>query len=176
MKYNKKEYKYYVVNINDNLIVSGWEHKEDALDHLDELLEGITTAVTSDYKIYSFNYLQAMKETYLDHIDVNNNDHWEQNINKKQDDLNVVIDIEKETKKRAKLMDQVSKMTHVNMQGHGMFSSRKDIETAQNYFYDILEKTSDSNKVYLGMAFMVFWNTLADNYVVFKKDSESEVK
>ena len=52
-----KNYKYFVVDTCDWLVVSGWEYKEDALDHLDELLEGITTAVTGDYKIYTTRYL-----------------------------------------------------------------------------------------------------------------------
>ena len=52
-----KNYKYFVVDTCDWLVVSGWEYKEDALDHLDELLEGIATAVTGDYKIYTTRYL-----------------------------------------------------------------------------------------------------------------------
>tara|TARA_R110002020_G_scaffold115516_1_gene265548 strand:- start:245 stop:466 length:222 start_codon:yes stop_codon:yes gene_type:complete len=67
--YNKKEYKYYVIDLNDNLIHSAWEYKEDALDVLDELLEGITTAVTSDYKIYSKRYLNNK-------INLNDNNNW----------------------------------------------------------------------------------------------------
>ena len=69
MKYNKKEYKYFVIDLNDNLVHSGWEFKEDALDILDELLEGLYTAITSDYKIYTKKYLK--NKIYL-----NNNNNW----------------------------------------------------------------------------------------------------
>tara|TARA_Y100001937_G_scaffold2912_1_gene3789 strand:- start:1583 stop:1807 length:225 start_codon:yes stop_codon:yes gene_type:complete len=69
MKYNKKEYKYYVIDLNDNLIHSGWYYRDDALEALDELLEGIATAVTSDYMIYSKIYLKNK-------IDLNNNNNW----------------------------------------------------------------------------------------------------
>jgi len=58
MKINR-EYKYFVVDTCDWLIVSGWEYKEDALENLDDLLEGMSTAVTGDYKIYTARYLNS---------------------------------------------------------------------------------------------------------------------
>jgi len=58
MKINR-EYKYFVVDTCDWLIVSGWEYKEDALENLDDLLEGWSTAVTGDYKIYTARHLNS---------------------------------------------------------------------------------------------------------------------
>ena len=69
MKINRN-YKYFVVDTCDWLVVSGWEYKEDALENLDDLLEGMSTAVTGDYKIYTARYLNSK--------DINpfNSDNW----------------------------------------------------------------------------------------------------
>ena len=70
MKINK-QYKYFVVDTCDWLVVSGWEYKEDALDHLDELLEGTMTAVSGDYKVYTAKYLKTLNSDYNNGIDRN---------------------------------------------------------------------------------------------------------
>ena len=72
------DYKYFVVDTCDWLIVSGWEYKGDALDHLDELLEGMSTAVTGDYRVYSARYLKSLSKSSESKlmIDPFNPDNW----------------------------------------------------------------------------------------------------
>ena len=60
-------------------------------------------------------------------------------------------------------------MELVNLEGCNLFASRKDINSAQKYFYDILESTPKENHMHLTTAFMVFWNTLSENYVIYRK-------
>jgi len=53
-KYDKKAYKFYVFNPSTNKIISAWEYKEDAKEHLQELS-------FTDLKVYTRTYLLRKK-------------------------------------------------------------------------------------------------------------------
>ena len=63
-------------------------------------------------------------------------------------------------------------MELVNIKGCNLFASRKDISSAQEYFYKVLEATPKENQFHISTAFMVFWNTLSENYVIYKKSNK----
>ena len=66
-------------------------------------------------------------------------------------------------------------MTEVKLQKLGFVSSRKSIEEAQEHFMFMLDTVKDKeDKFAMNLAFYVFWNTLADNYRIYKKEKTDE--
>ena len=63
-------------------------------------------------------------------------------------------------------------MTEVKLQKLGFVSSRESIEEAQEHFMFMLDTVKDKeDKFAMNLAFYVFWNTLADNYRIYKKET-----
>ena len=52
----------------------------------------------------------------------------------------------------------------------GLVASRVTLEEAVEYFELIADGLDKQEQVYVRTAFLVFWNTLAENYVVTKKE------
>lgn len=64
-------------------------------------------------------------------------------------------------------------MTEVKLQKLGFVSSRESIEKAQEHFMFMLGTVKDKeDKFAMNLAFYVFWNTLADNYRIYKKEQK----
>tara|TARA_A100001201_G_C3943857_1_gene157411 strand:+ start:14 stop:199 length:186 start_codon:yes stop_codon:yes gene_type:complete len=61
-------------------------------------------------------------------------------------------------------------MKEVNLEVSNMFSSRDDIGSATEYFNKVVEATPKEHQFFIHTAFMVFWNTLAKNYTIHKKE------
>ena len=75
---------------------------------------------------------------------------------------------------RDKLMEVVSKLPYVDMKEHTIFASRKDIQSAQEYVDMITNGLPKEYQFHVGTAFMVMWNTLAKNYILFHKNPEGD--
>ena len=73
-----------------------------------------------------------------------------------------------------KFMKSVSKMTLTTMDEYNLFASRKDIKTAQEYFTMLIEALPKKHQFHMSVGLMVFWNTLAKNYVLFHKNPEGD--
>lgn len=69
-KYNQPDYKYYVINKTLNKILTGFEYKEDGIDHVKELANG-----GHDPKIY---VVSSLKYTKMRGLDPENNESWGQ--------------------------------------------------------------------------------------------------
>ena len=54
----------------------------------------------------------------------------------------------------------------------GLVASRDTIDEAVEYFDLIVNGLDKQDKVYVGTAFYVLWNTLAENYVITKKENK----
>ena len=66
-------------------------------------------------------------------------------------------------------------MEEVVLQKLGFVSSRKSIEEAQEHFMMMLDTVHHKEgKFAMNLAFYVFWNTLADNYRIYKKEKTNE--
>ena len=66
-------------------------------------------------------------------------------------------------------------MTEVKLQKLGFVSSRESIEKAQEHFMFMLDTVKDKeDKFAMNLAFYVFWNTLADNYRIYTKETTDE--
>ena len=74
-----------------------------------------------------------------------------------------------------KFMELVSKMTHTTMDEHKLFASRKDIKSAEEYFTMLIQALPKKHKFHMSVGFMVFWNTLAKNYVLFHKNPQPDI-
>ena len=67
-------------------------------------------------------------------------------------------------------------MTEVKLQKLGFVSSRESIEKAQEHFMFMLDTVHDKeSKFAMNLAFYVFWNTLADNYRIYTKETTDEI-
>ena len=75
---------------------------------------------------------------------------------------------------RDKLMEVVSKLPYVDMKEHTIFASRKDIRAAQEYFEMMTRALPEDQQFHITTAFMVMWNTLAKNYILFHKNPEGD--
>ena len=75
---------------------------------------------------------------------------------------------------RDKLMEVVSKLPYVDMQEHTIFASRRNIKEAQEYVDMITNALPKEHQFHVGTAFMVVWNTLAKNYILFHKNPEGD--
>ena len=76
---------------------------------------------------------------------------------------------------RNKLMEVVAKLPYVDMQEHTIFASRRNIEEAQEYVEMITDALPKEHQFYVSTAFMIVWNTLAKNYILFKKNPEPDI-
>ena len=66
-------------------------------------------------------------------------------------------------------------MTEVKLQNVGMVADRGTIEEALKHFEMMLATVSDKEGKYaMNVAFYVFWNTLANNYRIYKKETTDE--
>ena len=74
-----------------------------------------------------------------------------------------------------KFMELVSKMTLVTMDEHKLFASRKNIKAAEEYFTMLIEGLPKKYQFHMSVGLMVFWNTLAKNYVLFHRNPQPDI-
>jgi len=78
------------------------------------------------------------------------------------------------SKDRDKLMKVVKELPYVDIQEHNLFSSRNTLAEAQEYVDMITNALPKKHQFYVGTAFMIVWNTLAKNYILFHKNPKGE--
>ena len=61
----------------------------------------------------------------------------------------------------------------INLQGIGIIADRKTIKEAYDWFFEMLDTVHNKeSKCAMNIAFHVFWNTLANNYRIYKKEKK----
>jgi len=63
--------------------------------------------------------------------------------------------------------------TEIILQSMGIVADRKTIKEAYDWFFVMLDTVHDKeSKCAMNIAFHVFWNTLANNYKIYKNEEK----
>ena len=59
----------------------------------------------------------------------------------------------------------------MELQTHGLFSSRDTIDEAVEYFDTVIKAMPAEDRMPMYTAFYVFWNTIARNYILTEREN-----